>query len=844
MELRQLLKVIFRYKYIIIPMCLSAVITATLFTYVLSKRYRSSTIVLIRPQKSINFVPKREEILDFPVGYFTPIETASKTYSEIIKSPVIAEKVVNLLGLDKIKEEEGTGVRYFWKKAKKKMKDLASKTWLLLKYGQIKEEDAFSYAVKEVQKSLSVKPTKDTYLFKIQAEAKSPVLASGIANAAANVFVDYSKEMHVLEMNKAKRLSAEKIKHSEQQLDEARNALVAFKKSQGIATLKKEMELKLELLSGLESSWESANSEIRGEIARKEKIKSNLVELERFSKSASKVTDNPLIRELHSQLAKKEIKLVGLLKRYTPEHREVKAIQAEIDEIKAKLKQESPTLNSEETLSVDPVYQELLADLAHVEAELESLKAKRNSLAMAIKKKKAQIEKMPKKEADLSNLELAMQLNEETHRLLSKEYEEYVIAATREAPDIRVIHNAVTPLYPVGPIKIYYAILAGILSLIIGLGIALIMENMNMTIRSIDEAERGLALPGLMTIPQLDSVKSKSWPLIKTQRIGLPEEKRRDERAYTQFPIKVKRHKDSIIRNGVASDISLGGICCYVEGRLSLNPKDKVEISVILDKSSGKKEFVEGVVLRSKGAIAGYHFCTAAVEFVNINKALTEEIINIAQNKGSDLSSTLPPYFEESIRDLRSDLLLLRNQGMTSFLITSCGQQEGKSTIVSNLAISLFEVNKKVVLIDANLKAPSIHKIFGLTNETGLSNILSEGAPPCLKKTESGLSVLTSGPPINDLSTLLESHNMQQLLKILSNDFDFILFDSPAILASHDAALLAAMGHGVIMVLRAGKTSIEDCRRAKQILERAHAKILGVVLNSCDDKLANYYIGS
>lgn len=839
MDIRQFLKIISRYKKMIILMCISAVITATLFTYVLSKKYRTSTTVLIRPQKSINFVSKREEILDFPVSYFTPVDTASKTYSEILKSRIIAEKVVTSLGLEMMKEEEGTGLRYFVAKVKNTVKDFIGKAWTLLKHGQIKEEDAFSRVVAEVRRGLSVKPTKETYLFKIEAESRSGPLASAIANSAAEVFVNYLQEISVSEMNKAKILSEGKIKNSKQQLDEARNALVAFKESQSTVSLQKEMELELELLSKLEDSWESANNEIEGEKARKEEINRNLAKLEQFSKTASKVT---LIQELNSQLAVKEIKLTGLLKRYTQEHREVKALQAEIDEIKAKLKQESPTLKSEETLAVDPVYQGLLIDLAHAESELEALKARKNSLALTIQEKKKLIEEIPKKEAELSNLELAVQLNEETHKLLSREYEEYVIAATREAPDISVIQKAATPLYPAGPIKIYYAALAGILSLIAGVGIALILEHINITIRSINEAEHELDIPVLMTVPQINSDKSKPWPLIKARRIELPGENRRNERAYIEFPVRLKNLKDSKILYGVTGDISFGGVFCYLEGNLCLNPEDKAEISLVLDEISDKKEEAEVVVLRSKDIIAGYPFFSTALQFKHVNTTLINEIKKIIQNKANDLSSFLPSYFEEPIRGLRSDLIFLKNQGMSSFLITSCGLQEGKSTIVSNLAMSLHEVNKKVVLVDANLRSPCLHKIFGLTNESGLSSILSAGGPPCLKKSKSGLSILTSGPPTNNPSALLESYKMLDLLKILNNDFDFILFDSSPLLANPDAALLASMAHGTVIVLSAGRTSIEDCRRAKKILERGHAKILGTVLNNCDDKLASYYI--
>jgi capsular exopolysaccharide synthesis family protein len=294
----------------------------------------------------------------------------------------------------------------------------------------------------------------------------------------------------------------------------------------------------------------------------------------------------------------------------------------------------------------------------------------------------------------------------------------------------------------------------------------------------------------------------------------------------------------------MASNLSSGGLCCYIETRLDFRQDDEVEISFILDDDSGEKAVFEGVVLRSKPAIAGYHFSTTAIQFVNVNDSLTEQIKNRIRHIKSGASYSLPPQFEEPIRGLRSDLIFMNSQGMSSFLITSCGPQEGKSTVVSNLAISLAEINKRVIVIDANLRTPSLHRIWNLSNETGLSRVLSAEEQPFFKNTKSGVSVLTSGPPISDPSALLGSYRMLQLIKSLSEEFDFILFDSPPLLAGPDSSLLASMVHGAIIVLNAGSTTVDDFRRAKQILDRSHAKTLGIVMNNFEDELASYYTWS
>jgi capsular exopolysaccharide synthesis family protein len=840
MEFRQFLKIIVRYQRIIIPMCLSAIVTAILLTYVFSEKYQSSTTVLIKPQKTIDLVPKREEMLDFPIGYFTTVETASKTYTEIIKSRAIAERVVQQLGLDTLKADEGTGLTYYWKKTKKYIKDLILKTWILLKYGRIEEDNAYNTAVGKVQSGLSVKPTKETFLFELQAESSSPVVAAAIANTATQVFVEYLKDMNTNDRTQSKELSKDRIQFSRSNLDESRRAVVDFKMRHDIVSLEKEVELELEALAGLEKSLESVNTTMTGLNAKKQDIKTKISELERYSKSATRITENPLITELHSQLARNEVKLAGLRKRFGEEHREVQALKAEISEIEDKLKTEAPMLNSEETMSVDPVYQDLLSELSRIETAYETLRAERVRLMSTVREKKDFIERLPELEAELASLKLNEKMNEETHKLLTREYEEIAITNDKQSPDITVVSNAVAPLYPARPIKIYHAGLAGILSLIIGIGIALLMDNMNVTIRSIDEAEQRLDLPVLMTIPDLGTGNGYSAPLINTFRRLPFEEKRIHERAYVQFPVHIVRKKDSLSVQGVASDLSIGGICCYMEKDMGLQPDDDVEISIDSGDGPEGEVVLEGVVIRSDSTISGYDFSTTAIKYENVNTS-SSKIEEIIQGTKSDLSIDLPSYFEEPIRGLRSDMLFLKSKGMSSFLITSCGPGEGKSTVVSNLAMSLAEINRKVLVIDADLRSPAMHTILELPNDAGLSGVLSAGEQPFIKKTRFGFSVLTSGSPINDPSALLGSFNMNQLFKSLREEFDFILLDSPPILAGPDSALIASMVHGAIIVLNSGNTTVDDFKRARHILDRANAKILGIVMNKFEKKVDSYY---
>lgn len=841
MEFRQFLDIIDRHKYMIILMCISAIVTATMLTYVVSEKYTSSTIVIIRPKKSLNMVPRREEILSFPVSYFTPVETASKTYSEIIKSRAVAERVVRLLGLDSFKKEEGAGLKYYWEKIKNKTKEAIGKIWALLKYGRIEEDNAFNYAVLEVQKGLTVKPTKETYLFELEVEARSPILAASIANTAAKVLVDYLRELNVLEQEYAKKFSKEKLQSSKKRLDEAKKALTEYKENVGIVSIKNEMKLELQSLVEFENEWKTVRSEISGEIAKESVIVRQLAELERTSNAVTKITDNPLKRELNIQLVKKDIELAGLLKRYTPEHTDVQALQAEANEIKAKLEQEAPNFDGEKALSVNPIYQGLLGELSGIRANLEYQKAKNDNLALAIEKKKRLVEEMPQKESTLSELDLDAKLSEETYRLIAMEYEELGISEALNAPEISVIHNAVAPLYPVGPIKIHHAALAGILSLIVGVGIALMSEYMNTTIRTRFEAESRLALPVLATIPKLKSTQQLSLPIIDVNTRVLTNDMRSYERIYKQLQIEVTRQGGSMIMKGLTEDISFGGVRFSVKEPFYLNRNDNVEVSIILSEGSGEKVVTSGIVLRIKDVSAEDQFSTIAVEFKDTSWAYTEKVKNLFKDIESNPLAFSTCNFVEPIHTLRSDLQFFNNREISSFLITSCIPQEGKSAVVSNLANSLVNTNKKVILIDANLRSPSIHKLFKLSNDLGIANYLITGEGPCVQKDKSGLSIITAGRPFPDSSALLGSIKMRELFDVLKRDYDFVLIDSPPLLVGPDAAILSSIAQGTILIISSGKISIEESTRAKQILKRANANILGLILSNPDSDKSFFY---
>lgn len=201
------------------------------------------------------------------------------------------------------------------------------------------------------------------------------------------------------------------------------------------------------------------------------------------------------------------------------------------------------------------------------------------------------------------------------------------------------------------------------------------------------------------------------------------------------------------------------------------------------------------------------------------------------------------PY-AEACRTVRTNLLFMsagKPQRIVQF--TSPGPIEGKSTSCVNLAIAMAQNGQRVLVIDADLRRPVVHRILGVSNERGLSTLLATDArwEEVVQSTAiEGLSVLPSGPIPPNPVELLHAEKFRKLLEELSRHFDRILVDSPPVFAAADAAVISSLVDGVVFVARYKKTTKEMARRTLRSLEDVNAPILGVLINAVDLKSQEY----
>jgi protein-tyrosine kinase len=199
----------------------------------------------------------------------------------------------------------------------------------------------------------------------------------------------------------------------------------------------------------------------------------------------------------------------------------------------------------------------------------------------------------------------------------------------------------------------------------------------------------------------------------------------------------------------------------------------------------------------------------------------------------------------EQYRTIRTNIQFSSvDESIKSLLITSSGPGEGKSTTVANLAIVFAQQGKRVLLIDADLRKPTVHYTFQLNNHIGLTNVLTKQSTidASVNKTViDNLFVMSSGPIPPNPAELLGSKAMDEFLEISLQQFDMVIFDTPPVLAVTDAQILANKCNGTILVVNSGKTEIEPAVKAKELLLSSNGKLLGVVLNNKKVKDSQYY---
>lgn len=258
------------------------------------------------------------------------------------------------------------------------------------------------------------------------------------------------------------------------------------------------------------------------------------------------------------------------------------------------------------------------------------------------------------------------------------------------------------------------------------------------------------------------------------------------------------------------------------------------------DKPNKKLNIALGAVVGLLGglglAFLVESFDTTLYTSEQIQKATALSVLGEVPKVGRQAQIAAHPLADgEAFRRIRINMLGLKTgEPLQTLLITSAMPGEGKSTVVANLGHVMAQAGKRVIVVDGDLRRPMLHTIFDLSNEIGLNNVLQEEvslAEACQEIEGSQLHVLTSGSLAANPAELLASAQMKTLLQEMEAAYDVVLFDSPALTAVPDAAVLAPIMGGVLLVVGQAQARHETVAATQQQLAMVNTKPIGVIIN-------------
>jgi non-specific protein-tyrosine kinase len=220
-----------------------------------------------------------------------------------------------------------------------------------------------------------------------------------------------------------------------------------------------------------------------------------------------------------------------------------------------------------------------------------------------------------------------------------------------------------------------------------------------------------------------------------------------------------------------------------------------------------------------------------------------------ASRNGADLVMVQAPRSAaaEAYRTLSTNIQFSSlDRDVRTLLVTSVGPDEGKSIVLANLAITMAEGGRRIVMVDCDLRRPSLHRIFELPDQPGLTTMmLDESLSPPLQPTAvDNVSLVSSGPLPPNPAELISSERFGRVLAAIGAGADLILLDAPPVSAVTDATILATRVDGVLLVVDSGRTRREPGRRAADQLQRVGARVLGAVLTNVKaEKIQADYLG-
>jgi len=608
----------------------------------------------------------------------------------------------------------------------------------------IKQSPAHVQLLSDLRNEVTAAPEENTTLINITVSSREAGEAARVANAVAQA---YQKENSLLRNRKileARRFIEEQLRDVDSRLQQAEDGIRSLKEKRGFVSLTEETAASVTRLTSLETEYEKVRreqedlaSQIRA--AQNPELLAGAIPLRVLTESG-----DPVIAKLNSALADLTLERETLLVTLTPQHPQIKDLDARIATARGNL--EARLRATRDTM------------VRELRGKAQTLDARSAELERQIQRVRQEQRGLPDLSRQYTQLQRELTLNESLQSTLRSKLQEVQIKEREQVEEVSLVRPATAPNAPTNPSQpVGKAIVGLLIGLTVGLVLAFVLESMDTSIGTIQDVESYLEVPVLGLIPLIDPLRD---PLLAP-------------------------------------------------------PAGEEEASPL----GRMRPFLVSLLSPRSTVAEAYRSLRTNVEFLSLEKSAK------------------------------------------TICVTSASLMEGKTTTAINLAISIAQMGKKTLLVEADLRKSFLHHAFGIARDPGLTEVIvgNKDWHECTRTVTDlmlgplgvdtlmstpnidKLYLLTSGTPPPNPAEFLNSQRMSDLIASFREEFDVVVFDCPPILPVTDAAILASKTDGTLIVYRVGKIARSALKRAKGLLENVRGRVLGVILTGLKAELSADY---
>jgi polysaccharide biosynthesis transport protein len=700
------LRVLIKRKWVVVICLVTIFSVVAIASLKMTPVYEAGgTIEINKPDATLNF----QNSATFSVDYFDPTEL--ETELKILQSDLLATQVIRELNLDRRPEIGGP----------------APAPSAELSPDPLQSDPVRASAmVGSFKSNLKVSLSPNTRIIEVHYRSPDPQMAATVVNTLMQTYVENNFKARFESTMQASDWLQKQLVDLQMKVETSQEKLVRYQKEHEILGTDEKQNIIMEKLDELNKALTNAESERMDKEALYRLIQSG--DPDAIASSAGGLqggatnsqSDSQLLGTLRAKQAELKIQAAELNTQFGPAYPKLTQLNNQLKEIDSEIQAEMKKIAS------------------MIRGEYTTALQRESMLRDALEKQKQEANKLNESAIQYTLLKRDVDTNRQLYEGLLQKMKEAGVSAGLKSNNFRIVDSARPPQAPIEPNiprNLMFAIVLGLAS---GIGLAFLLEGLDNTVRTTEQAQIISGLPSLGMIP-LGSKSAREGP----------------------------------------------------------NPKRLV--------IAASKEAVELVTqVRPQSQMA------------------------------------------ESYRALRTSLLLSSLGAPPKVvMVTSALPQEGKTTTSINTAVVLAQKGVRVLLIDADMRRPSIHKTLGMGPHSGLSNVLTGSIPLEQAITSTtvlpNLFVLPAGTPPPNPAELLASSNMRDVLGKLREQYDHIVIDTPPSLSVTDAVVLSPRADAVLLVIRSGQTTKQALRRSRDVLTQVNARVVGVLLNAVDLSSPDYY---